>query len=134
MINLNKLLLFIINIIHILVILFVVIVPFTNNDFLLMIHTIIIPFIMVHWLLNNDTCAITLAEQFVRVQMNGGKPVDDKECIAYKVIGPVYTFMNDYADYSTWTWSLTTGLWFMSTFKVVNKYKTGELNKYFIKK
>ena len=134
MIDLNKLILFIINIIHILVILFVVLVPFTDNDFMLMIHTLIIPFIMVHWLLNNDTCAITLAEQYVRVQMNGGNPVEDKECIAYKVIGPVYTFMNDYADYSTWSWTLTTCLWMISSFKVVNKFKKGELNKYFVKK
>jgi hypothetical protein len=124
----NNLLLFLINLIHVLVILFVVITPFTNSLFLLFLHSFIVPFIMLHWLLNNDTCAITIAEKFIRIQMNGGNSVDDNECLSYKVIGPIYNFMNQNVDYSKWTWVMTTTLWLITMTKLYNKYQNGEIN------
>ncbi len=126
--NFNNILLFLINLIHILVILFVVITPFTNSLFLLFLHSFIVPFIMLHWLLNNDTCAITVAEKFVRIQMNGGNPVNDDDCLSYKVIGPVYNFMNQNVDYSKWTWTMTTTLWLITMTKLYYKYQDGEIN------
>ncbi len=124
----NNILLFLINVIHILVILFVVITPFTNSLFLLSLHSFIVPFIMLHWLLNNDTCAITVAEKFVRTKMNGGQVVNDNDCLSYKVIGPVYNFMNDNVDYSKWTWTMTFTLWLITIIKLYYKYENGELS------
>jgi hypothetical protein len=124
----NNILLFLINVIHILVILFVVITPFTNSLFLLSLHSFIVPFIMLHWLLNNDTCAITIAEKFVRTKMNGGQVVNDNDCLSYKVIGPVYNFMNDNVDYSKWTWTMTFTLWLITIIKLYYKYENGELS------
>jgi hypothetical protein len=126
----NDIILFFINIIHILVIIFVVIVPFTNNNFLLLMHSIIIPFIMLHWMLNNDTCAITMMEKYVRIQMNGGTYIDDKDCISHKIIGPVYNFMNEHIDYSRWTWIMTSILWFVTLYKIRNKYENNELDEF----
>ena len=125
----NDIILFFINIIHIIVILFVVLVPFTNNNFLLIMHTIIIPFIMLHWILNNDTCALTIMEKYARIQLNGGNYVDDKDCISYKIIGPIYNFMNEHVDYSKWTWIMTSTLWFISFYKLKNKYENNEFSE-----
>jgi len=120
-----------INLIHFLVIIFVVVVPFTDSTFLLTLHSFIVPFIMFHWLLNNDTCAITLIEKEVRRQMNGGGHVEDFDCFSYKVIGPVYNFMNDNYDYSTWTWTTTIVLWLVTLYKLNIKYQEGKLQKFF---
>ena len=125
---LDNLLLFFINIIHIAVILFVVLTPFTNNVLLLLLYLIVIPFIMLHWLVNNDTCAITIMEKVIRSQMKGGAHVNDQECISYKIIGPVYNFMNDYVDYSTWVWSVTLILWCITLYKLFIYYKSDKLN------
>ena len=123
----NDIILFLINIIHILVIIFVVIAPFTNSNLFLLLHSIVVPFIMIHWILNNDTCAITLMEKYVRIQMNGGDYVDDKDCISYKVIGPIYNFMNEHVDYSRWTWIMTSMLWFVTLYKLRVKYINDDL-------
>lgn len=125
----NNLLLIIINIIHFLVILFVVLVPFTNISFLLILHVITIPFIMFHWVLNNDTCAITLAEKFVRTQMNGGVPVDDWECFTHRLVSPIYKFTSNNVDYSRWTWIMTISLWLISCYKLYNKIHSGDLHR-----
>jgi hypothetical protein len=110
-----------INLIHFLVILFVIIVPFTDSTFLLLIHSVIVPFIMLHWLLNNDTCAITEAEKFVRIKLNGGNPVKYNECFSYKLVSPVYNFISDNPDYSKMTWGITASLWLISLFKLNNR-------------
>ncbi len=117
----NSFLLGLINLIHFLVILFVIIVPFTNSTYLLLLHSIIVPFIMLHWLLNNDTCAITEAERFVRIQMNGGNPVNYNDCFSYKLVGPVYNFVAENPDYSKMTWGITTILWLISLYKLNNR-------------
>ena len=60
--------------------------------------------------------------------MNGGNSVDDNECLSYKVIGPIYNFMNQNVDYSKWTWVMTTTLWLITMTKLYNKYQNGEIN------
>ena len=123
----NSFILFIINMIHLMVILFVLLVPFSNNTLLLLFHTIAVPFIMFHWILNNDTCAITLAEKYVRTQMNGGKQVQDKECFSHMIVGPIYNFTNNYVNHSQLTWVITIIAWLISANKTYINYKNGSL-------
>jgi hypothetical protein len=119
----NTLFLYIVNILHLLLILFVIFVPFTNNLLLLLCHSLLIPFIMLHWLINNDTCAITEFEKLIRYKI--GKPYSNTDCMSYKVIGPVYNFININANYSYYTWIFTLSLWIISITKIYylfNKY------------
>ena len=127
----NNFILGLINLIHLLVILFVIIVPFTNYTFLLMIHAVIVPFIMLHWVLNNDTCAITEAERFVRIQLNGGNPVKDTECFTHNLVGPIYNFISENPDYSKITWGITISLWLITMFKLNLSYQKGNIQKLF---
>ncbi len=125
--NINDITLLIINIIHLVVILFVVLIPFTNSTFLILIHSIIIPFIMLHWLLNNDNCAVTMMEKYARG--GGSAEIKDEDCISYKIVGPIYNLTKDYADYSTITWTVTISLWLISVSKLYIKYQNGEIKK-----
>lgn len=52
----------VVKIIHWLLILFIVAIPFTYNEFLLTLHTIVIPGIVMHWLTNNNICSLTFLE------------------------------------------------------------------------
>jgi hypothetical protein len=76
---------------------------------------------MLHWLLNNDTCAITEAERFVRIKLNGGNPVNYSDCFSYKLVSPVYNFISENPDYSKMTWGITTSLWLISLYKLNNR-------------
>ena len=118
----------IITILHIIVILFVLITPFTNYNYFLFMHTIIVPFIMLHWYLNNNTCSLTVAEKEIRKRMNGGnKNVNDDECYTYKFIAPIYDFNKNHEKYSQFIYMLTTGLWFISLYKLYKKYSDGSI-------
>ena len=42
------------------------IIPFSINNFQLRAYSLVIPFLMLHWSMNDDTCAFTAAEQMLR--------------------------------------------------------------------
>lgn len=107
-----------INLIHFLVILFIIIIPFTNHTLLILIHSIIVPFIMLHWLLNNDNCAITEAEKIIRFKLNGNNPVNYSDCFSYKLISPVYNFISHNPNYSDLSWVIIIMIWIFSLYKL----------------
>jgi len=129
--NKDSLALVIITILHIIVILFVLITPFTNYNYFLFMHAIIVPFIMLHWYLNNNTCSLTIAEKEIRKRMNGGsKNVDDDECYTYKFIAPIYDFNKNHEEYSKFIYILTSGLWFITLYKLYGKFKDGSIKSF----
>ena len=48
-------------------------VPFSNNYSLLCLYSIGVPFLLLHWSLNDDTCAITVLEQILRGEKDRSK-------------------------------------------------------------
>ena len=66
MVNINNSMLYIISIIHIIIIILVLTIPFTNSNYLLCLYIITIPFIILHWILNDNTCCLTIAEKYFR--------------------------------------------------------------------
>jgi hypothetical protein len=130
---LNQSILCLITVLHLIVIIFVIGAPFSNSNYLLMMHVIIVPFIMFHWYLNNNTCSLTVAEKFIR-QKTYGSDVNEDDCFTFKFIAPIYDFNKNNEDFSTFTWFLTTGLWGISVYNLTNKYRNGnikELNELF---
>ncbi len=126
---LNESILLLINILHIIVILFVVCTPFTNSNYLLMMHVLIVPFIMLHWALNNNTCSLTVMEKFIREKAYG-VDVQDDECYAYKFIAPIYDFNKNHEAFSDFTWIATFTLWSISVFKLVDKIYSNEITDF----
>lgn len=105
------LLAWLIRIIHYLVVAFFVIVPFTNDQRLLSVHFIGVPFLILHWLTNQSTCALTEMEKFLT-----GK-VDDGETFIGKIVGPVYKFQSlESAD--TFVWVVLVLLWLFTLYKL----------------
>lgn len=123
---LNESILYLITILHLIVLVFVVGAPFSNSNYLLMMHVFIVPFIVLHWVLNNNTCSLTVAEKFIR-EKTYGADIKDDECFSYKFIAPIYDFNKNHESYSIFTYILAISLWSITMYKLSWKYKTGEI-------
>jgi len=122
-------LLYLIMLLHSLYILFVVVTPFTNSIQLLMLHSVMIPFMILHWLTNNNTCALTIIEHSLRKRIYGTDDVN--ECFTYRLITPIYDFKMNNEDFSSFIILVTIVLWFMSLSKLYKMYKNGDIEQYY---
>lgn len=124
----NEFLLNLIVVIHILFILFIIITPFTNITVLLFEHAIIVPFIMLHWVTNNNMCALTMAEKYVRTQVYG--ECDAYNCFTCRLIEPVYDITNDKDDiFNIILYTVTIVLWLITMYKLYYLYQRGEITE-----
>jgi hypothetical protein len=81
----NVLLANLIKCIHILLIVFLVLAPFTKDSLIICLNLIVMTGIMIHWSLNNQVCCLTEFEKLCR-----GKECDS-ETFFGQLVGPVYT-------------------------------------------
>ena len=125
----NELIIQLIAFVHILYILFIIIVPFTNSNFLLLIYVVFVPFMMLHWVLNDNTCVLTLIECNLRTQLYGEAPKKD-ECFTSRLIEPIYDFKSNYESMSTAIYVITIALWALAVYKLYSKYTCGEITSF----
>lgn len=95
---------------HVLFVLWVVITPFTNNKPMLVLHLIVMPFLWLHWMLNNDTCALTVAERYLR-------GVDKSESFFHNLVSPIYVIQDE--ELRGFCWLCSFVLWLITLTKVV---------------
>jgi hypothetical protein len=93
----------VISLIHIMIIVYVVVVPFLPNTyielpFLLLTHLALCGSMMVHWWLNNDTCCLTVAESWLR-------GIEMEDSFMHRLVSPVYTV--DKSSMGLYTWVFT---------------------------
>lgn len=101
--------------IHYLVLAFVLITPFTNNIQLLILYSVFIPFLYLHWLTNNNVCALTTLERMIKG--------NNKQCFTCDIINPIFNFHMDYDEYSRYTYLITGFLWIIVILKLLIVYK-----------
>lgn len=82
--------------VHILVVAFVLLAPFSDDAFVIRAHVWLVPFLWMHWILNDDSCALTMLECKLR-----GVPAD--ESFVQGVVGPVYRVGQTSASWLAWT-------------------------------
>ena len=125
----EKFILYLIMIIHYIVICYVLIVPFFGTNYLLTTHAILVPFIVFHWIVNDNTCVLTLMEKYARKNLN--IPYDnDSDNYMAKLINPIYDFNMNNKDCSTTIYGITIGLWLISVMKLYCKYKNGTISSF----
>ncbi len=122
----NDSILLLINVLHLIVILFVLGAPFSDSNYLLFMHAIIVPFILLHWVLNNNTCSLTMAEKYIRSKTYGVNANED-ECFTYQFIAPIYDFNKNYDSFSYFTYSLTIGLWVVTMYNLYGRVQEGKI-------
>lgn len=124
----NIILLRLISLIHILLLLFVVGIPFINSNYFLLIHFIIVPFIILHWVCNENTCFLTLVEKYLRLKVYGY--VDPNDCLTCRLIEPVYDFKKNYKQFTIFIYVVTIILWIITTCRLYRKYQNGEIKNW----
>jgi len=110
--NTNKFLIYLIMIIHFLIILFVLLTPFIAGNMLLIIYLVIIPGIIIHWILGDNSCCLTLMEH--KLRESNGETVDKNDTIMGRIINPFYDFDKDNNSLSYISYSLLTLLWMIA--------------------
>lgn len=111
-------------ILHLNLILFILIVPFMDCNYLLLLNSILIPTLILHWLTNDNTCALTTIEKYMR---NVKTKEEEKECFTYQLIHPLFEFQKNNIDISFFIYVITILLWLICIIKLSTKYKNGEI-------
>lgn len=128
----NKIILNLIALAHILLILFVVGVPIFSNDVILLItHLWIVPFILLHWCFNDNNCAVATIEKKLREKVYGkDHDIYHEDCVTCKLVEPVYDFNKTMEKHGLHDalCIITVLLWLLSVVRVNNKYKNGEIH------
>ena len=76
--------------IHMALLILGIFIPFSNNKSWLIIYSLCIPFLFFHWSMNDDTCAITYLEQYIRGESNKHKT------FVGQIMNGVYILPEDY--------------------------------------
>ena len=122
----KEIILKIISLLHVIFVLFVAITPFVNSNYFLLLHFITVPFVIMHWLCNDNTCALTIAERKLRKEIYG--KVDEDDCITCRLIEPVYDFRKNYSGFTAIIYSITIGLWLVTMTKLGMRYYDGRIS------
>lgn len=123
----NKIATSIITMMHIFFFVFVILVPFYGNMYLSLLHLIVVPFVMAHWVMSNNSCALTLMEQKIREQMNGGGSVDSKDCYMGNLMEPIYDFVLINKDYAGIIYTVTASLWGYCLYRFIKTIRSGKI-------
>lgn len=122
----KEIILKIISLLHVIFVLFVVVTPFINSNYFLLLHSITVPFVIMHWLCNDNTCALTLAERKLRKEIYG--KVDEDDCITCRLIEPVYDFRKNYQGFTAIIYTITIGLWLVTVTKLGMRWYDGRIS------
>lgn len=105
-----------IQLLHIALILFVIVTPFVAPSWptaqavpYLVMHIAVCLSLLVHWMLNDSTCALTMAECYVR-------GVETKESFMHRLVSPVYVISDE--KIGNWSWWSTIILLLVSVFQL----------------
>jgi hypothetical protein len=123
----RRILLAIFKILHIIFFTFVILGPFTNSNYILLLHSIFIPFLLVHWVFNDNTCAITTVEKIIKKSIKKEKYDKEKDCLTCKLINPVFDFRKNNMSRTTFIYTITIVLWLITIISLKMKINRGEI-------
>lgn len=99
---------------HVLIILFVLLAPFSNSLYLLIAHFFLCISLFVHWYTNQDMCSLSIIESRLR-----GLPYT--ESTTHKFISPIYKISN--TDWNRTLWVITTVLFCITIYNLITSRK-----------
>ena len=85
---------------------------------------------MIHWIFNDNTCAITTAERIIKKRLLKERYVDDEDCFTCQIIEPVFDLRKNYEEYATFLYFISTFLWLISVYKLYKKKQSGSIKSW----
>lgn len=86
--------LWLIRLVHYVTVIFLITAPFLPSELLLTYHAITVPFLWMHWITNNDVCALTVLESAIRKR-------DRQHTFLGSLINPIFQIQNKHFYYAT---------------------------------
>ncbi len=99
-----------VRVLHVAIVLAVFTFPFSGNDTMLLMEAISLPGIVFHWWLNNDTCALTLLEQYLTGKAKG-------ETFFDMLFGSIYR-IPDWIQTGPVPYLICIGLWLYTVWQI----------------
>lgn len=109
-----------VRIVHVLIVVAALVGPFVNDDALLTTYVFVIPFMWLHWLMNDDTCALTALERKLRGLES------DSDSFIYSIVSPVYKIQNETVQ--SIAWGVSVLLWGVAVYRARQR---GSISKAF---
>jgi hypothetical protein len=100
-------------VLHLVLVAFVLLGPWVRDKLVLLLYMMTIPFLQLHWISNNDTCALTVAECKLR-------GVEPGRSFFHRLVSPVYNLHQKYED--IFLWALTYVLWMVAVHRYFTIY------------
>lgn len=116
--NYNIILANIIRLIHILIIIFILYVPFSDVPIYLLLHIVSCISLLFHWYLNSDICFLTFVENYLR-------NIPYNKTLSYQLIAPLYNISE--IEFNKFIWLLTILLLLISINKLYNSKKMNNI-------
>ena len=93
---------------HAALVLWVVLTPLFGGQDALRMHVVLLPFLWLHWVTNQDVCALTLLER-------GLRGVDNDHSFLHSIVSPVYKLHSRHVKLGVWYCSIL--LWGLAASK-----------------
>jgi len=113
---------------HIGFLLFIAFGPTFDNNYTIFLHMVTIPFLMLHWILDNKTCAIVIMEKTTRRVL--GYPCESKDCTSARLIHPVYELPKNYPRFARSIYFMVISLMVISGTMLYSRYEQGLIPKW----
>lgn len=124
---LNSTISFLISMIHIMLILFILVAPFSSSNYILFINLLIIPFIILHWALNNNECCLTALEHYFRKNSYNNTI---KDGFTSELITPVYDFKKNNIEFEKIIYIVPIISWIITVGHLYYNYREGKITKF----
>jgi hypothetical protein len=114
------------------VVMFVLGAPLQNNNYLLFAHSIFVPFMVAHWIMNDNTCVLSVVEIAMRKKLakqKGTVEIDRNDCYMCRLIDPIYEFKKNNSSYGTLIYSTTFIMWIISTARLYDRINSGKIKQ-----
>lgn len=110
----NKILADLVFIFHCIIVLFVILAPFTNIPAILVLHITFAICLFVHWYANSNVCSLTILEANLR-------GLDRTDTFTHQFIGPMYDIST--TEWSNIIWIITFVIMCISIYKLYHTDK-----------
>lgn len=103
---------------HVLIILFVLLAPFSNIPYILFLHIMFCITLVIHWYLNSNVCALSILESKFRGLDSHA------DGFIHKFVAPMYDVSE--TNWSNFCWMVTLVLMSVSSYKLYHSEKLKE--------
>ena len=115
--------------VHVIMIVFMLFVPFVRSNYLLFLHFILVPLMVAHWFLNDNICIITTIEKKLRYMVYRNENIFS-DCVTCRIIDPIFNYQDDHKDRGNIAYLIMGSLWLFSFCHLLYRHDQGKVKSW----